>query len=136
MSPHEADVLKVLIDNRSRATSIDMLIRKIYGACEPDSAATSLRVAVHSLRKKVLGTGIEIRTEPRVGYEVSFAAEPELNRHLSDTILTALNIALASDQTGIADHLQAALALTEKSRNAQLNHAATRQFEGANAIAA
>jgi DNA-binding winged helix-turn-helix (wHTH) protein len=119
LTPHESDILQVLLDNRSRPTTMGVLIQKVYGVREPDSAAISIRVAVHSLRKKIQVTGIEIRAEPRVGYEINASAIPELNRRLSDKILMALNVAQAAGEDGIAEHLAAALSLAEKSRRVQ-----------------
>jgi DNA-binding winged helix-turn-helix (wHTH) protein len=116
LSPHEADILQVLLSNRVRPTPIGTLIQRVYGACEPDSAATSIRVAVHSLRKKIEVTGMEIRAEPRVGYEIDASCIPELNRRLTDKIRVALDIARSSEEREIATHLQAALAMAEARR--------------------
>ena len=41
---------------------------------EPETAAVSIRVSVHSLRKKLSETGMKIKAEPRVGYEIDAAA--------------------------------------------------------------
>jgi DNA-binding response OmpR family regulator len=68
LSPHESDILRVLLNNRARPTPIGVLIQRVYGVNEPDSAAVSIRVAIHSLRKKkILETGMSIQVEPRVG---------------------------------------------------------------------
>ncbi|MDB5394099.1 MAG: Transcriptional regulatory protein terminal [Rhodospirillales bacterium] len=122
LTPHESDILQVLLGNRSRPTSMEVLIQKVYGMREPNSAAVSIRVAVHSLRKKILVTGIEIRAEPRIGYEINASAVPELNRRLSDKILMALNLAQSSGEKAIAEYLEAALTLAEKSRQKGLQH--------------
>jgi len=116
LSPHEADILKVLLDNRARPTPIGVLIQRVYGAHEPDAAAVSIRVAIHSLRKKILPTGIKIRAEPKVGYEIDGSQVPELNRRLHDRILLALNVAKENEESEIVNFLQAALALAESKR--------------------
>ena len=116
LSPHEADILRVLLNNRARATPIGMLIQKVYGGSEPDAAAVSIRVAIHTLRKKIRPTGISIKVEPKVGYEIEASHIPELNRRLSDKILLALNLAQSTGENEVAGHLKAALELAEAKR--------------------
>ncbi len=116
LSPHEADILQVLLNNRARTTPLGLLIQQVYGSSEPETAAVSIRVSVHSLRKKLVDTGIKIKAEPRVGYEIDATAVPELNRRLSDKILMALNTAKASGEREIVDTLQAAYDLAEARR--------------------
>src|SRR5271154_3160229 len=70
LSPHEADILRVLLNNRARPTPIGVLIQKVYGGNEPDAAAVSIRVAIHTLRKKIRPTGMSVKVEPKVGYEI------------------------------------------------------------------
>lgn len=116
LSPHEADILQVLLNNRARTTPLGLLIQQVYGSSEPETAAVSIRVSVHSLRKKLVDTGIKIKAEPRVGYEIDATAVPELNRRLSDKILIALNTAKASGEREIIDQLQAAYEMAEARR--------------------
>ena len=116
LTPHEADILQILLNNRARTTPLDVLIQKVYGAAEPPTAAVSIRVAVHSLRKKLHATGLKIKAEPRVGYEIDADAVPELNRRLSDKILIAINAAKASGENDIAKQLEAAYDLAEARR--------------------
>jgi DNA-binding winged helix-turn-helix (wHTH) protein len=116
LSPHESDILRVLLNNRARPTPIGVLIQRVYGANEPESAAVSIRVAIHSLRKKILGTGMSIQVEPRVGYEIEASHIPELNRRLNDKILVALNMARSSGEHEIVIHLEQALGLAEIKR--------------------
>jgi DNA-binding winged helix-turn-helix (wHTH) protein len=116
LSPHEADILQVLLNNRARTTPLGLLIQQVYGSSEPETAAVSIRVSVHSLRKKLIDTGIKIKAEPRVGYEIDATAVPELNRRLSDKILIALNTAKASGEREITDTLQAAYDMAETRR--------------------
>ena len=123
LSPHEADILRVLLNNRARPTPIGVLIQKVYGANEPDAAAVSIRVAIHSLRKKIQETGMSIRAEPKVGYEIEASDIPELNRRLNDKILVALNLARATDEHEVAAYLEAALKLAETKRQKWLNQA-------------
>ena len=116
LSPHEADILQVLLTNRARPTPIGVLIQRVYGANEPDAAAVSIRVAIHSLRKKIQETGMSIRAEPKVGYEIEASHIPELNRRLNDKILLALNLARSTEEHEIAMHLETALNMAEVKR--------------------
>ncbi len=116
LSPHEADILQVLLNNRARTTPLGLLIQQVYGSSEPETAAVSIRVSVHSLRKKLLETGIKIKAEPRVGYEIDAAAVPDLNRRLSDKILIALNTAKASGEREIVEQLQIVYEMAEARR--------------------
>jgi DNA-binding winged helix-turn-helix (wHTH) protein len=116
LSPHEADILRVLLNNRARPTPIGTLIQRVYGGNEPDAASISIRVAIHSLRKKIKDTGMTIQSRTKVGYEVDATHIPELNRRLTDKILLALNMARASDDHDIVRHLEAALELAEVKR--------------------
>jgi DNA-binding response OmpR family regulator len=67
LSPHEADILQVLLNNRARATPLGVLIQQVYGSSEPETAAVSIRVSVHSLRKKLIDRSCSrsIRPKPR-----------------------------------------------------------------------
>jgi DNA-binding winged helix-turn-helix (wHTH) protein len=116
LTPHEADILQVLLNNRARTTPMGLLIQQVYGPSEPESAGASIRVAVHSLRKKLNITGIKIKAEPRVGYEIDAAAVPELNRRLSSKILLALNTAKASGEREVIEYLQLAYDVAEARR--------------------
>jgi DNA-binding winged helix-turn-helix (wHTH) protein len=116
LTPHEADILSILLDNRGRPTPIDVMIQRVYGDREPGAAAVSIRVAIHLLRKKIIPTGMIIRAESRVGYEIDALAVPELNRSLSAHILSAFNLALAADEPEIAERLKAVLDLAEAKR--------------------
>jgi DNA-binding winged helix-turn-helix (wHTH) protein len=116
LSPHESDILRVLLNNRARPTPVGTLIQRVYGANEPDAAATSIRVAIHSLRKKIHETGMSIRAEPKVGYEIEATNMPELNRRLSDMVLIALNMARSTDEHEVAAFLERALSLAEVKR--------------------
>jgi len=120
LSPHESDILRVLLNNRARPTPLETLIRRVYGVNEPDAAATSIRVAIHSLRRKIRETGMQITSEPRVGYEIEASHIPELNRRLSDKILLALNVARSSEEHEIASYLEKALTLAETKRRTWL----------------
>ena len=125
LSPHEADILRVLLDNRARPTPLGVLIQRVYGANEPDAAAVSIRVAIHSLRKKIQETGMSIRAEPKIGYEIDASHIPELNRRLNDRILLALNLARSTDEPEIAALLERALTMAEVKRQKWLNDART-----------
>jgi DNA-binding winged helix-turn-helix (wHTH) protein len=116
LAPHESDILKTLLDNRGRPTPMSTLIAKVYGIREPDAAAISIRVAIHTLRKKIKATDMAIRVEPSVGYEIDASRIPELNRRLTDKILLALNLAQAHEEPEVAHLLEQALALAAKKR--------------------
>jgi DNA-binding winged helix-turn-helix (wHTH) protein len=121
LSPHEADILQVLLNNRARATPLDVLIQQVYGLEEPETAAVSIRVSIHSLRKKIQETGIKIRAEARVGYEVDATVVPDLNRRLSDIVLMALNMAKASNERDIVERLQLVYDIAEAKRRQWLS---------------
>jgi hypothetical protein len=110
-----------LLNNRGRPTPIGTLIQRVYGAHEPDAAAVSIRVAIHSLRKKIRETGMVIKAEPKVGYEIEASHLPELNRRLVDKILIALNVARSTGETEVAGHLETALNIAEMKRQKWLN---------------
>jgi DNA-binding winged helix-turn-helix (wHTH) protein len=113
LSPHEADILHLLLLNRPRVVPLGVLIEQVYGASEPETAPVSIRVAVHSLRKKLAETGIRIRAIARVGYEIDVDDVPEMSLGLKNRILSALNVAKAAGESDIADRLQAVLQLVE-----------------------
>jgi DNA-binding winged helix-turn-helix (wHTH) protein len=135
LTPHEADILAILLDNRKRPTPIEILIQRVYRGREPCAPAVSIRVAIHLLRKKILPTGMSIRAEARVGYEIDASAVPELNRSLSDHVLSALNLALAAGEVEIAERLKSAHDLAEakreKSRDLERRIIASRAPPGA-----
>jgi DNA-binding winged helix-turn-helix (wHTH) protein len=116
LAPHESDVLQTLLTNRGRPTPMSTLIQRVYGIREPDAAAISIRVAMHSLRKKIKSTGMNIRVGPSVGYEIDASRIPDLNRRLSDKILMALNLAQANEETEVARILEEALSIAERKR--------------------
>jgi DNA-binding winged helix-turn-helix (wHTH) protein len=118
LAPHESDVLQTLLTNRGRPTPMSTLIQRVYGIREPDTATVSIRVAIHSLRKKIKSTGMAIRAEPSVGYEIDVSRIPELNRRLSDKILTALNLAQANEETEVVRFLEEALSAAERKKPA------------------
>jgi len=118
LAPHESDVLQTLLTSRGRPTSMNTLIQRVYGLREPDAAAVSIRVAIHSLRKKIKSTGLSIRVEPSVGYEIDASRIPELNRRLTDKILLALNLAQATEEMEVVRFLEDALSIAERKRAA------------------
>jgi DNA-binding response OmpR family regulator len=72
LSPHEADILHLLLKNRHRVTPLGALIQRVYGVTESDTTTVSTRASVHSLRKKLAATGIAIKAIARTGYEIAF----------------------------------------------------------------
>jgi DNA-binding winged helix-turn-helix (wHTH) protein len=121
LSPHEADILYVLLHNRARPTPIGTLIERVYGAKEPDAAAISIRVAIHSLRKKIRETGMTIKAEPKIGYEIEVTQIPELNRRLPDKILVALNLARSTEEDEVAKCLEMAFNIAKAKQQQWLN---------------
>jgi len=117
LSPHQSDILRVLLNYRARPVPLATLIQRVYGITEPDQAATSIRVAIHALRRKLQPTGLVIRAQPKLGYEVDTTAVPALNHRICDQILMVLNRARAAGEREIAEHLQAALDLAEAQRH-------------------
>jgi DNA-binding winged helix-turn-helix (wHTH) protein len=113
LSPHESDILHLLLMNRARVVPLGTLIERIYGANEPETAPVSIRVAVYSLRKKLAETGIRIRAEARVGYEIDMENVPGMNLGLKDKVLSALNVARAVGHRDVADRLQVVLRIVE-----------------------
>lgn len=113
LSPHESDILHLLLMNRARVVPLGTMIERVYGASEPETAPVSIRVAVHSLRKKLAETGIRIRAEARVGYEIDTENVPEMNLGLKERVLSALNVARAVGHRDAADRLQAVLRMVE-----------------------
>jgi DNA-binding winged helix-turn-helix (wHTH) protein len=128
LAPHESDVLQTLLANRGSPTPMSRLIQRVYGIREPDAAAVSIRVAMHSLRKKIKPTGINIRVEPSVGYEIDASRIPELNRRLSDKILMVLNLAQANEETDVVRFLEEALSAAERKKPAAPRPAATAPY--------
>jgi DNA-binding winged helix-turn-helix (wHTH) protein len=116
LSPHEADILYLLLKNRDSVTPLSALIRGVYGVMEPDTAAVSIRVTIYSLRKKLAPTGVMIRAEARTGYEIDVKNVPELDLGLSEKLLSAFNVAQASGEQGIASRLQGMLVELAASR--------------------
>lgn len=94
LAPHEANILQLLVTNRGRLTPMDTLTSHVCGNREMDTAAISVRVAIHSLRKKIKSTGLAIRAEPSVGYELDASRVLELNQRLTDKMLMELNAVL------------------------------------------
>lgn len=117
LSPHETDILYTLLNNRGRVTSMETLIRRVYGTCEPETAEMSIRVTIHSLRKKLLGTGIAIKSQAKLGYEIEAPNVPRSKQHLADKILLALNTAKTAGHWDISKHLQIALELIQAKEN-------------------
>jgi hypothetical protein len=113
LSPHESDILHLLLINRARVVPLSTLIERVYGGNEPETAPVSIRVAVYSLRKKLAPTGIRIRAEARVGYEIDMDNVPEMNLGLKDRVLSALNVAKAVGHRDAADRLLAVLRIVE-----------------------
>lgn len=70
LSPHQADIVHLLLLKHSRVVRLGTLIERVYGATEPEIAPVPIRVAVHALRRKLAETGIKILAEARVGHEI------------------------------------------------------------------
>lgn len=123
LSPYESDVLRILLRNRAGAIPIHQLVHQVYGSAAPDSAAVSIRVLVHALRKKLRHTGISITAEARRGYRIDSDVVPELSNELSDRILIALDTAKALGEFDVAECLQTAYDQVERERRDWLSTA-------------
>lgn len=69
LTPIEYDLLRLLAQNDGRVLTRQHILKTIWGpnASEQDQY---LRVYVTYLRKKISGTGVEIRNEPGIGYRL------------------------------------------------------------------
>lgn len=69
LTPIEYNLLKILAQNAGKILIQKHILREIWG---PNSAeqAQYLRVYISHLRKKIEGSGVEIRNEPGIGYRL------------------------------------------------------------------
>ena len=77
LTPHEYEMLKVLLSNRGRVVTRERLLRSVWGGAYAD-ATQYVHVYVSRLRRKIAAAGVAdvdrlIATETGVGYRVSDA---------------------------------------------------------------
>ena len=111
LQPIETHVLRTLLNGRGQLTTATSLAR----ARREAGSAAAVREAIASLKRKLAGTGLEIKAKARLGYEIDAFQVPELNRRLSDRILLAMNQAAAAGKTAVVDQLHVAWELAKES---------------------
>ena len=126
LEPLETHVLRILLNNRGQLTTTRSLARARLGAGAVPTAA-AVHDAVASLRRKLAGTGLEIKINQRIGFEIHAFKLPELNRRLSDKILLAMNQALESGNRSIVEQLHVAWDLAKESERQWLKGRKTRE---------
>ncbi len=115
LSAQETHILRILFNNRGQTTTTKALIEGLPGAAASAVAAAAIRAAIASLRRKLAGTGIEIKPLQKFGYEIIAFKVPELNRRLSDRILLAMSQAVDTGNKEVAEQLHVALELAKES---------------------
>jgi hypothetical protein len=126
LQPVETHVLRVLLNNRGQLTTARSLTRaRLEGGHVPSTAV--IHDALASLQKKLAGTGLEIKTNQRVGFEIQAFKVPQLNRRLSDKILLAMNQALESGNKAVIEQLHVALELAKESERLWLKSRKARE---------
>ena len=114
LQPAETHVLRILLNNRGQITTARSLTRaRLEGGLAPSAAV--VHDALAALQTKLTGTGLEIKTNQKVGFEIHAFKVPQLNRRLSDKILLAMNQALESGNKAIIEQLHVALELAKES---------------------
>jgi len=126
LKPIETRILRILLNNRGQLTTTRSLARARSGGAEAPSAA-AIHDTLASLRRKLAGTGLEIKTNQRVGFEIHAFKVPELNRRLSDKILLAMNQALESGNKSIIEQLHVAWDLARESERLWLKSRKARE---------
>jgi two-component system OmpR family response regulator len=67
LSPHEIGVLEILLNRFGRIVSKDQLVDRLYNY-DKSASHNAIEVYIHRLRKKIEGSGIELRTLYGQGY--------------------------------------------------------------------
>ena len=68
LSPQETRILETMARHNGFFVSLDRMIMIVYDDREPETATSSLRVAVHHLRKKIAPLGCTIETKWESGW--------------------------------------------------------------------
>lgn len=72
LSLHEAGVLEVLLRRFGRVVSKEQLVEQLY-SYDKEVSHNAIEVYVHRLRKKLVHSGVEVRTHYGRGYVVDYA---------------------------------------------------------------
>ena len=107
LAGQQADILYVLLSNRSNPVSTSKLVRLVYGVNRAEGADKSMRVVIHGLRRKLAGTGLTIKTRFGAGYQVEFEEISRPESDLRKRLHAALEAALRSGDRIIAEQLHA-----------------------------
>ena len=71
LSLHEAGVLEVLLRRFGRVVSKEQLVEQLYNY-DHEVSHNAIEVYVHRLRKKLTGSGVEVRTHYGRGYVIDY----------------------------------------------------------------
>ena len=73
LSLHEAGVLEVLLNRFGRVVSKEQLVEQLY-SYDKEVSHNAIEVYIHRVRKKLVGSGVEVRTHYGRGYVVDYVA--------------------------------------------------------------
>jgi two-component system OmpR family response regulator len=73
LSLHEAGVLEILLRRFGRVVSKEQLVEQLYNY-DKEVTHNAIEVYIHRLRKKLAGSGVEVRTHYGRGYTVDYVA--------------------------------------------------------------
>lgn len=73
LSLHEAGVLEILLRRFGRVVSKEQLVEQLYNY-DKEVSHNAIEVYIHRLRKKLAGSGVEVRTHYGRGYTVDYVA--------------------------------------------------------------
>ncbi len=71
LSLHEAGVLEVLLNRFGRVVSKEQLVEQLY-SYDKEVSHNAIEVYIHRVRKKLVGSGVEVRTHYGRGYVVDY----------------------------------------------------------------
>lgn len=74
LSLHEAGVLEILLRRFGRVVSKEQLVEQLY-SYDKEVSHNAIEVYIHRLRKKLAGSGVEVRTHYGRGYTVDYLAQ-------------------------------------------------------------
>jgi len=74
LSLHETGVLEVLLQRFGRVVSKESLLEQLY-SYDKDVSHNTIEVYVHRLRKKIMGTGVTVRTLYGRGYMIDYVSQ-------------------------------------------------------------
>ena len=73
LSLHEAGVLEVLLRRFGRVVSKEQLVEQLYNY-DKEVSHNAIEVYIHRVRKKLAGSGVEVRTHYGRGYTVDYVS--------------------------------------------------------------